>query len=182
MNCILSILCCCVVHSTFRRLRPEDESLEYYQGKQSQTFDSPRLFFFPIFCSCAMLHNKSIKVCTVPHFLGLCSGCVRLFPPALQLSSVFLYCSPVTAVITYDPCQITAVFICPLYLLLLAICFQTCFVLSISLKWLDFFSLFPWVASLHYPFLSLQLNPLHTFFFSLRIPCFPSNVKKKSLQ
>lgn len=102
-------------------------------------------FYFPVFCSCAMLHNKSSKVCTVPHLLGLCSGCVRLFPPAPQLSSVFLYCFPVTAVITYDPWQITAVFLCPSHLLLLAICFQMCFILSSSLKWMVLF--FPFSVS-----------------------------------
>lgn len=101
--------------------------------------------FISISHLCAMQHKKigADIFCEVLHFLGLRSGCVRLFLSALRKSSVFLHCYLATVVITYDPCQIVDAFLWPLCLLLFAVCLQICFVLSSSLNQLAlFFPLF----------------------------------------
>lgn len=145
--------------------------------------------FISISHLCAMQHKKigADIFCEVLHFLGLRSGCARLFLSALRKSSVFLYCYLATVVITYDPCQIVDAFLWPLCLLLFAVCLQICFVLSSSLNQLALF--FPpfsgWPLEFNH-FWRLddgqQLNPLHTYFFRLCIPCFPSSRREKIFQ
>lgn len=94
-------------------------------------------FPFPVWAATLPKKLGADVFCEVWHLLGLCSGCVKSFLPALWLSSVFLYHCHATVVITYDPFQIAAVFLWPLPMLLLAVCLHICSSLNSSHKWLS---------------------------------------------
>lgn len=129
----------------FCRLRAEAADPKSLQDRWSPFWFPPDFSSYSPFPICAATLHKKLGAnvfCEVPHLLGLCSGCVKSFLPALQLSSVFFYRYPVTVFITYHPCQIAAAFLWPLPVLLLAVCLHISSTLNSTRKWLSLFFFF----------------------------------------